>query len=87
MIRLSLYQQISIHCLYAIADTKMITSLNMFTVAVVSCTVLERLKTNIRTVVCLFGISCHWHGAILLSSDPVELSKVFFILVALNLCS
>lgn len=57
-------------------------SLNMFMVAVVTCTVLEWLKTNSHTAVCLFGFFCHWHGADLLSSDPVELSKVFFMLVA-----
>lgn len=45
-------------------------SLYNLMVAVVTCTV------------CLFGFSCHWHRADLLSSDPVELSKVFFMLVA-----
>lgn len=81
MICLSLYQQISIHCFYAIAVTKMIMSLNMF---MATCTVLEWLKTNSHSVVCLFGFCCHWHGADLLSSDPVELSNVFFMLVGIK---
>lgn len=70
-------QQISIHCLYAIAVTKIIMSFKMFMVAVVICTVLEHLKTNSHTVVCLFGFSCHWHGVDLLDSDPVELQRYF----------
>lgn len=51
----SLYQQISIHCLYAIAVTKIIMSLNMFMVAVEPP--LERLKTVIQLCVYLASLA------------------------------
>lgn len=33
----------------------------------------SRLVEDSHTAVCLFGFSCHWYGADLLSTDPVEL--------------